>query len=362
MPGIRTLHHSVLYKDRQYNSFPSVIRRNDGTYLLGFRQAPDRSRTYNVITHVDASSKALTISSPDGDTWDSTADILYDDYFFGVQDPCLNALRDGTIFATCFMWKVYEKKDAPDDRTGIWHDALGEWAAQNQGSYSIRSSDGGKTWDRPIPIPIADMAIRGNCVELEDGSIVAPLYGKEDDTFNVIIAKTEDRGLTWTRLSTIPAAEGYHFHEPNLYRTPSGKLLLFTRSLKKQTVKGEEGKRSPLFTAQSSDDGLTWSETAKHEIYSPSPFHVLRLNDNRVLISYGYRLQPFGVRAIVLDPECSDLDTAEESVIREDGQGTDIGYTSSVQLADGRVLITYYYYDQEDSYRYIAGSYVTVEE
>ncbi|MDF2717746.1 MAG: repeat-like domain protein, partial [Paenibacillus sp.] len=137
--------------------------------------------------------------------------------------------------------------------------------------------------------------------------------------------------------------------------------LLFTRSLKKQSVKGEEGKRSPLFTAQSSDDGLTWSEPVMHEIYSPSPFHVLRLNDNRVLITYGYRLQPFGVRAILLDPECSDIGTAEESVVREDGLGTDIGYTSSVQLEDGRVLITYYYYGQDDSFRYIAGSYVAVE-
>lgn len=359
MPNIRVLNHAVLYKDKQYNSFPSVVRLRDGTFLLGFRQAPDRRLTYQAVTHVDPSSKAVTIASADGDRWSATADILYDDYFYGVQDPCLNVLRDGSLLATCFMWKVYEKDDAPERDTGLWHDALDRWVAVNKGCFTLRSADGGKTWDRPIPIPIGDTAIRGNCVETGDGAVLAPLYGKENGTFHVVIAKTEDRGLTWSRLATIPAAEGYHFHEPNLYVTPSGSLVLFTRSLKKQLAKGEKG--SPLFTARSSDGGRTWSEPVKHDYYSPSPFHLLRLNDGRALLTYGYRHEPFGVRAIVLDPECSDIGTAEETVIRDDGPGTDIGYTSSVQLEDGRVLITYYYYDRKDAYRYIAGSYVSVD-
>ncbi|MEF3303040.1 sialidase family protein [Paenibacillus sp. GYB003] len=357
MPTIRVLKHDVLYKDGRYNSFPSIVRLADGSFLLGFRQAPDRS-ALGSVTHVDPSSKAVTIRSADGDRWSGEASVLYDDFFYGVQDPCLNVLNDGSLLATCFMWKVYDKEDAPARDTGIWHNVYDRWAARNVGCFSLRSTDNGRSWDRPIPFPIADMAIRGNCVQLPDGSVLAPLYGKRGDTFDVVVARTTDRGATWSELATIPAADGYHFHEPNLYRTPSGKLVLFTRSLKKLREPGE--KASPLFTAESADGGLTWSEPAKHDIFSPSPFHLLRLKDDRVLLSYGYRHQPFGVRAIALDPECANIDAAEETVVRDDGLGGDIGYTSAAQLEDGRVLITYYYYG-DDSLRYIAGSYVSVD-
>lgn len=358
MTSIRVLNHAVLYKDDQYNSFPSVVRRSDGSFLLGFRQAPDRSGSHGSITHVDPSSKAVWVASADGDRWGERASVLYDDFFYGVQDPCLNVLKDGSLLATCFMWKVYEKDEAPERTTGIWHTVFDRYAARNVGSFSLRSADGGATWDRPIPIPVADMAIRGNCAELADGSVLAPLYGKAGDSFDVIVARTEDRGVTWSPIATVPAAEGYLFHEPNLYVTPSGKLVLFIRSLKKQLPKGEKG--SPLFTAESLDGGRTWSDPVRHDIYSPSPFHVLPLRDGRVFMSYGYRYQPFGVRVAVFDPECSNIDTAEETVVREDGLGGDIGYTSAVQLDDGRVLISYYYYGS-DAKRYIAGSYVSVE-
>jgi sialidase-1 len=72
--------------------------------------------------------------------------------------------------------------------------------------------------------------------------------------------------------------------------------------------------------------------------------------------SFGYRYKPYGLRAIMLDSECTDFRIENEVILRDDGLGTDIGYTSSVLLDNGEVLITYYYYDEEDGYRYIAGT------
>ncbi|GAA3407876.1 sialidase family protein [Paenibacillus hodogayensis] len=360
MSAIRIIGHTVLYKDKQYNSFPSVVKLNDGSFLLGFRQAPERQDAYGSVTHVDTSSKAVTISTRDGVSWSGTADILWDDFFYGVQDPFLNVLGDGSLFATCFMWKVYERDEAPSRDSGMWHNVLGHWAARNVGCYTLRSADGGRTWDRPIAVSIPDMALRGNCLETDDGAILAPLYGEEDGTSNVVIGRTADRGLTWTRLATIPGMDGHHFHEPTLYRAPSGKLILFTRSRKKVASANEEKTRSPLYTAESLDGGHTWSEPRRHDIYSPSPFHLLPLRDGRVLLTYGYRYEPYGIRAIALDAECADLGTAAETVLREDGPGVDIGYTSSVQLDDGRVLVTYYYYDEIDRLRHIAGTYLEI--
>ena len=42
----------------------------------------------------------------------------------------------------------------------------------------------------------------------------------------------------------------------------------------------------------------------------------MRLPDNRVLLTYGYRHEPCGVRARILNAECTDFATAPEIIIR----------------------------------------------
>ncbi|WP_135556164.1 exo-alpha-sialidase [Paenibacillus cymbidii] len=366
MSKVTPLQHVEIYRDAHYNSFPSAVRLPDGSFRLSFRQAPDRRAAYDgMITHLDASSKGVSLSSKDGIVWDAAASVIWDDFFHGVQDPCLNVLSDGTLFATYFTWKVYEEQDAPplaERSSGAWTTAVqGRWVGQMAGTYSIRSTDGGATWDRPLPAGLGDVAVRGNSVELPDGAILTPFYGQEGDTHNVVVGRTVDRGQTWERLAVLPGYEGqYHFHEPNLFRTAGGKVVLFIRSVKLEKTPGEEHLASPLFTSESTDGGRTWSPVEMWPIYSPSPFNALQLADGRVLLNYGYRLKPFGVRALVLDAECTNLGSAEEFVVRDDGLGGDIGYTSAVQLADGRVLITYYYY-LADGVRFIAGSLCAVE-
>lgn len=344
-----------IYRDHHYNCFPSVVKREDGTIVAGFRQATDRQFAYGGATHVDSTSKAVYVTSSDGKTWNRQPGIIHDDFFHGVQDPCLNLLSDGTLFATFFMWKVLEASSVverkPDD-----HLLYDRWLGRIDNVYSIRSTNGGQSWDEPIALPFHPVALRGNCAELADGSLLAPLYGIEDGTYNVVIARTEDRGKTWTRHATIPGCDGYHFEEPHLYRTASGKLVAFIRTIKKEGEPDRDADRMPLYTAESLDDGKTWSRPVKREFYSPSPFHAVRLASGNVLLSYGHRHKPYGIRAAILDAECGNWDDVQEVVLRDDGSGDDIGYTSGVQLDDGRILIAYYYYDRHKGERYIAGT------
>lgn len=357
---IKPVEHLIVYKDEQYNAFPNVVQNQEGQFVLAFRQAPDRKIPYG-IEHVDPSSKAVFVTSEDGISWSERTRILYDDYFYGVQDPCLNVLRDGTLFATVFMWKVAELDDVKG-QPDYSHVVFEKWVGKAVGAFTLRSSDGGKTWDQPIPVSIEHTYIRGNCVEMEDGTILAPLYGKVDGCWRVVVGKTEDRGVTWTVHAEIAPEEGYGLFEPNLYRTASGKLVLFSRCHKSKPEAGEGHTAYPLVTAQSTDGGVTWSRPVRQDYYSPSPFHVLRLEGGQVLLTYGYRYSPFGVRAVLLDAECDNLEQAEEVTIRDDGYGSDIGYTSAVQLKDGRVLITYYYSMKDERYRYIAGTICELEE
>ncbi|HCS73875.1 MAG TPA: hypothetical protein DIW17_08375 [Clostridiales bacterium] len=350
----------IIFKDEQYNSFPNVIRREDGTLLVGFRQARD---FHKKTIHIDPSSKAVYVTSNDeGTTWQKKTNDIYDDFVYGVQDPCLNQLNDGTIFATFFMWKVFKKNDLTEilssDR--VMED---KFIARVDGSYSIRSYDGGETWDEPILIDFtgkSSIAVRGNIVVLDDGAIILPVYGNDNigELSKVILLKTYDMGRSWEKLSVIPQIEGYNYYEPNIYRTESGKLVVFIRSYKtgeKSVYEPDSVKLSPLITSESIDNGKTWTQPIIREVYSPSPFHPLRLKSGNVILTYGYRYKPYGLRAIMLDAECTDFSSDNEVTLRDDGLSGDIGYTCSVLLDNGDVLITYYYYE-EDGYRYIAGT------
>ena len=134
-------------------------------------------------------------------------------------------------------------------------------------------------------------------------------------------------------------------HEPALYRTPSGKIICLIRTANLD---------DHLVTAESTDNGRTWSPWRKREVIG-HPYTPVPLPDGRVLLIYGYRHEPYGIRARLLEPECGDIDTAPEFVIRDDGLGTDLGYPWGTVLSDGRVLAVYYIYGQ-DGIRHIAGS------
>jgi hypothetical protein len=89
------------------------------------------------------------------------------------------------------------------------------------------------------------------------------------------------------------------------------------------------------------------------------PLQALRLPDQRVLLVYGYRHKPYGIRARVLDAECTDFATAPEVVLRDDGGSTDLGYPWAVNL-DGKRALVVYYFNKANGPRQIAGTVVEV--
>jgi hypothetical protein len=92
------------------------------------------------------------------------------------------------------------------------------------------------------------------------------------------------------------------------------------------------------------------------------PAHLLELRDGRILCTYGYRRKPFGVRASISKDGGRTWDTQTEIILRDDGGTHDLGYPSSVELPDGRVLTTYWFNQQKEGdpkseTRFIAGTF-----
>ena len=365
----------TICRNLEYNTFPSLARRPDGQLIAAFRNAPDRrdllaelegcqrDDARDLSTHIDHASRVVCVrSGPGGRTWTRHMRPVCSDFVYGCQDANLICLADGTLMCVTFRWKVLDRNDFPAMRPNdrMLYD---RWIGRPGGVVTVRSIDGGLTWDTPIPLTadgILPMACRGRAVQLADGTLLQPTYGlTEGEPISTCrLFTSRDAGRSWTYLSRIIGPDDYHLHEPCLYAAPSGRLFAFIRTRHVRNKWRGDPTANPLVTCCSDDGGSTWSEAALHpEVDTPSPFDILSLPSGQALVSYGHRRLPYSIRAFLLDGECRGLErTLPEPVeIHGGALGTDIGYTSAVVLSGNEVLIAYYIYGQ-DGYRHIMGT------
>ncbi len=159
-----------------------------------------------------------------------------------------------------------------------------------------------------------------------------------------------DRGETWQYVCPVAQDDEVVFNETSLIETKKGDLVAFMRTA------NFDGK---LAFARSTDGGRSFEPWQDGGFFG-HPFHALRLKDGRIFLIYGYRQAPFGIRAKVLDPECTNIREAPEFIIRDDGGNGDIGYPWAALLPNGNILAAYYF-NIDDGPRYIAGSLLSVE-
>lgn len=354
----------VIYEDPQfYSSFPSVIKRPDGELLVTFRRAPNRQIFGEKNTnHTDPNSYLVMVKSTDGENWTKTPTLIYAHPFGGSQDPCLLQLKDGTLLCASYGW-AFVRPEGISNLKKPFFDAGG--GAIFLGGYIVRSKDGGKTWEDPIYPPHIEPEVNFNA-----NGIPVPAYnrgalyeGKNGKIYWIVAASdsylpkktsnylltSADKGLTWQYASVVAVDEKASFNEASIYETPKGDLVGFLRT---------SGMDDQACIARSTDGGKTfkWEKMG----FQGHPLNALRLPDNRVLLTYGYRHKPFGIRARILNAECTDFATAPEIILRDDGGNSDIGYTWPVQLDKNRVLVTYYF-NVENGTRHIAGTILEIK-
>lgn len=349
----------IIYEDSQYySSFPSVVKNGKNDFIVAFRRAPDR-RIFNERgnNHVDPNSYLVMVRSNDGETWSKEPELIYAHPFGGSQDPCLLKLSDGTLLCTSYLWS-FIRPDGIENLKRPFFD-IGDGVVF-LGGYIVRSMDGGKTWQEPIYPPHVDEEINLSALgePLPAYNRGALFEGKNGRVFWVIavndsvpVRKTsnhllvsDDKGLTWNYLGLVATDDKASFNETSIYETPKGDLVAFLRTANMD---------DQACIARSTDGGKTfkWEKMG----FQGHPLNALRLPDDRVLLTYGYRHVPYGIRARILNSECTDFETAPEIILREDGGNGDIGYTWPVLLDEKRVLVVYYF-NKKNGVRHIAGT------
>lgn len=361
IPGVRKIKDIIIYQDTAfYASFPSVIKRPDGELVVAFRRAPDRKIFgENGTSHVDPNSYLVMVRSKDhGETWTKKPELIHAHPFGGSQDPCLLQLHDGTLLCSSYGWAFVR----PDGLPHLKQPYFEAGGAIFLGGYLLHSTDGGKSWQdavypphiKPeiyynaygIPIPAYN---RGALYESENGRIlwIVAAHDSTKTTSNHLIV-SKDKGTTWTYVAPVATDAKVAFNEASVIETPKGDIVGFLRT-------ANFGDQAVI--SRSKDGGKTFNWESMG--FQGHPLNALQLPDDKVLLTYGYRHKPFGIRARILNSECTDFATSQEIVLREDGGNSDIGYTWPVQLDPNHVLVVYYF-NMDNGTRFIGGTIIQI--
>lgn len=356
--GIEKVEDIVIYQDSlYYSAFPSVIKMDNNKFLLSFRRAPNRllygEENY---THVDNNSYLVGMESLDGKNWEAPK-LIYAHDFGGSQDPCLIKLNSGKILCASYGWTQLRTNKPLKEPAFI------SGGFTFQGGYYVSSEDNANTWSTvqyPISIEqeskytaFGDKVTAYNRGSMYQGSnndvywVVASGNAKGNSENNLIVSS--DDGKSWKQMGVVAESNSISFNEASVYETPKGDIVSFIRT-------ANYGDTAVI--SRSTDGGKTFNW--KSMGFKGHPMQALRLPDNQVLIVYGYRHKPYGIRARILDEECMNFETAKEFIIREDGGSTDIGYPWAVLLNDNEVLVSYYF-NHDEGLRYIAGSVLSLK-
>ena len=335
--------------------FPVLALLDDGRLCCAFRTG---------ATHrLCPSEISLSFSADRGTSWsDYRVAVRGDaDREIDVRNPTLGKSADGHLVLGYGIVEGFAPNDVGVEEHKRWMEM-------------IRSDDDGNTWSEPVKVPApagTTLSPHGQMRTLADGTLVFNARGShelrkyaEDPGLPVRISylyRSHDGGLTWDEPTAIGdgASEtgfvalddthgagahwvGYvrHNERPNriAHSYDAGKTWeRWDDSVPQGSVPGEgAGHATPEILGQGN-----W-RIVNGRVQKPSPGSPVVLPDGRVLITYGYRAYPFGVRAIVSRDGGNAFDIEREYVLSDTAWSWDCGYPSTVCYDDGTIVTVAY--------------------
>jgi hypothetical protein len=251
-------------------------------------------------------------STDEGQTWSRPAVMLDtpdDDRHPAFVEP---HGPDGTLICSLFTYPGADPGDYVKDPRLAHQTAI------------IRSFDYGQTWDQNLirlPSPFLSDETNGPIVLLQDGSILLTISGtpQAGGPAQAAVFSSQDRGATWTLLSTITA--DHNLDEANATQLPDGRLVMLARP---------EGDIS-----WSSDAGQTWTPpvTLWLRLYAPS---LYTLRDGTLVCLHGSYARG-GLRLIFSSDggQTWIAPAADHGFLVDDCYG----YGKATELPDGTLLV-----------------------
>lgn len=328
-----------------YCGWPTLTRRSGGQLILVWSGGREQ--------HVCPFGRVDMMRSDDGGqtwTWPRTLlDSAIDDRDAGVVETAKGSLLVTTF--TSLAYESYELDKAvakkPGD-AGAWpEDKLARWLAAHRrlsdgqrkaelGQWMLRSTDGGVTWS---PRYSCIVNSPHGPIQLSDGRLLYAGKKLWDDQPDVGVCESRDDGQTWKWLAEIPTRDGddaknYHeLHAVETVRNQTDTMIVIHIRNHNPTDRGE------TLQSESEDGGITWTTPHPIGVWG-LPSFLLPLRDGRLLMSYGYRRQPFGNQARL--SEDHGVTWSEPMTISDDAVGGDLGYPSTAELDDGSLLTVWY--------------------
>lgn len=333
---IRTI---SLQSDR-YHGWPTLTRRSNGELLVvcsGGRE-----------THVCPFGRVELIRSmDDGMTWTYARTIL--DGPIDDRDAGILETAQGTLLATTFTSLAYEpslkKAEAAADsgQSTMPADQLARWQAAHRrstdtqrsdhlGCWMLRSEDGGLHWSPAYRVPVNSPH---GPINLSDGRLFYAGISLWDTDRKVGACVSADDGQSWQWLAEFPTRPGddsSQYHELHAVEAASGRLIVQIRN-------HNSANSGETLQTHSTDFGRTWATPYAIGVWG-LPSHLLRLSDDRLLMSYGHRRAPLG-NQVRLSEDHGETWQAP-MIIHGDAVSGDLGYPSTVEIKAGRFVTVWY--------------------
>lgn len=330
----------ISHESNLYHGWPTVARRRDGQLLVVWSGGREE--------HVCPFGRVEFMRSNDGGlTW-TWPRVLMDSAIDDRDSGVLETAR-GTILVTTFTslaWEPHLKKaeSLKPGQKGAWSpERLERWRAARDripagrhkdqlGVWMLRSTDGGMTWSAPYRCLVNSPH---GPVQLSDGRVLyagKPLW---TDPPRIGVCESTDDGKSWRWLAEIPARPGDHpkdYHELHAVETADGRIVCQVRN-------HNQANSHETLQCESKDGGKTWTPPEPIGVWG-LPSHLLRLKDDRLLMTYGHRRKPLGNQARI----SADHGRTWSEPIILDGEAVsgDLGYPSTVQLDDGSLVSVWY--------------------
>lgn len=337
-----------------YFAWPSVTKLQNGKIAVvasGYRYA-----------HVCPFGKAvISYSEDEGETYTAPAPVI--DTPLDDRDAGILAFGKNNVIVTSFNNSVQFQRDSagwclPTDRPredylsfiGKYLDLVTpEAEKQYLGSEFCISHDCGVTFGELHKSPITSP--HGTCV-LRDGTVlwVGRVFSSDDtfkDDMSIKAYKINSDG-SMEFVGSVPSVtlngEALDLCEPYALELPNGKIICHIRA---QNRSDSEAHYFTTYQSESTDGGKTWSKPRQLlDALGGAPAHLIYHSSGIVISTYGYREEPFGIKAMFSADNGETWDVGHD--IYNDTISFDIGYPCSTELDDGSILTVFYAHEGAD--------------